>query len=401
MIRKESIKYSVNNLMKRKTRSLLTILSIFVGIATIFLFISFGLGLYTYVNSFISESSADKVTIQPGGNSGLGLDATFALTKEDLRAVERASGVNDVSGVYFKAAEIEKNNINKFVFAVAYDPSKDILLELNNIKIFKGRNLREGDEGKIVAGYNYLIENKIFQKSFDVNDIMKIDGKDFRIIGFYEPVGNPTDDSQIYMTEAQFEEMYNDTKGYNMIVASVDVDNIGNVIDNIEKNLRESRNVEEGKEDFSVSSFEDLLGQFTSALNVIIGFVILIALISVLVSAINTANTMITSVLERVKEIGVMKSIGARNSEILKIFLFESSLLGFIAGVLGVILGWFLAFTAGTILTSLGWGFLQPYYPWQLFLGCILFATITGAISGIIPAISASKTNPVEALRYE
>ena len=186
-----------------------------------------------------------------------------------------------------------------------------------------------------------------------------------------------------------------------MIVASVDVDKISNAIDNIEKNLRDSRNVEEGKEDFTVSSFEDMLEQFTSALNIIIGFVILIALISVVVSAINTANTMITSVLERVKEIGVMKSIGARNSEILKIFLFESSFLGFMAGVVGVFLGWLLAFVAGTILLSLGWGFLQPYYPWQLFLGCILFATVTGAISGIVPAISASRTNPVEALRYE
>ena len=401
MIRKESVKYSLNNLKKRKTRSLLTILSIFVGIATIFLFISFGLGLYNYVNSFISESSADKVTIQPKGNAAPGLDDTFALTKDDLRAIERASGINEVSGVYFKVAEIEKNNVNKFVFAVAYDPEKDLLLELNNIKIFKGRNLKSGDEGKVVAGYNYLIENKIFKNSFDVNDVIEISGKDFRIIGFYEPVGNPSDDSQVYMTETQFEELYNETKGYNMIVASVDVDKISNAIDNIEKNLRDSRNVEEGKEDFTVSSFEDMLEQFTSALNIIIGFVILIALISVVVSAINTANTMITSVLERVKEIGVMKSIGARNSEILKIFLFESSFLGFMAGVVGVFLGWLLAFVAGTILLSLGWGFLQPYYPWQLFLGCILFATVTGAISGIVPAISASRTNPVEALRYE
>src|SRR3989344_628637 len=401
MIRKESVKYSLNNLKKRKTRSFLTILSIFIGIATIFLFISFGLGLYNYVNSFISESSADKVTIQPKGNAAPGLDDTFALTKDDLRAIERASGINEVSGVYFKVAEIEKNNVNKFVFAVAYDPEKYLLLELNNIKIFKGRNLKSGDEGKVVAGYNYLIENKIFKNSFDVNDVIEISGKDFRIIGFYEPVGNPSDDAQVYMTETQFEGIYNGTKGYNMIVASVDVDKISNAIDNIEKNLRDSRNVEEGKEDFTVSSFEDMLEQFTSALNIIIGFVILIALISVVVSAINTANTMITSVLERVKEIGVMKSIGARNSEILKIFLFESSFLGFMAGGGGGFLRWRFAFLAGTILLSLGWGFLQPYYPWQLFLGCILFATVTGAISGIVPAISASRTNPVEALRYE
>jgi putative ABC transport system permease protein len=133
----------------------------------------------------------------------------------------------------------------------------------------------------------------------------------------------------------------------------------------------------------------------------VVGFIILIALISVLVSAVNTANTMITSVLERIREIGVMKSIGARNSEIFKIFLFESSFLGFVAGCLGVILGFIVTFIGGKILLSLGYGFLKPDYSFILFFGCIAFATLTGAISGVIPAYKAMKINPVDALRYE
>ena len=124
-------------------------------------------------------------------------------------------------------------------------------------------------------------------------------------------------------------------------------------------------------------------------------------MISVLVSAINTANTMITSVLERYQEIGILKAVGARNSEILKIFLFESSFLGFVAGVLGVLFGFILTSIAKSIINSFGWSFLSPYYSWGLFLGCIAFATITGAISGVIPAIRASKINPIESLRYE
>ena len=131
------------------------------------------------------------------------------------------------------------------------------------------------------------------------------------------------------------------------------------------------------------------------------GFVILIALISVLVSAINTANTMITSVLERYKEIGVLKAIGATNNEIFMIFLFESAFLGLVAGILGVLLGWFLSSVGGTILTNLGWGFLQPYYDYYLFGGCVLFAVVTGAVSGVLPAMKASRINIVNALRYE
>ena len=144
-----------------------------------------------------------------------------------------------------------------------------------------------------------------------------------------------------------------------------------------------------------------MIDSYASALKIIIGFVILIALISVVVSAVNTANTMITSVLERIKEIGIIKSIGARNSEIFTIFLFESGFLGFVAGALGVLLGYISTYIVGRVLESLGWGFLAPYYNIYLFIGCILFATITGAISGVWPAMNASKINPVDALRYE
>ena len=110
---------------------------------------------------------------------------------------------------------------------------------------------------------------------------------------------------------------------------------------------------------------------------------------------------MITSVLERYKEIGVLKAIGAKNSEIFGIFLFESSFLGFVAGALGVLFGWFLTSSIASVLEGLGWGFLSPYYSVELFAGCVLFAVVTGVISGVVPAIRASKINTVDALRYE
>jgi len=110
---------------------------------------------------------------------------------------------------------------------------------------------------------------------------------------------------------------------------------------------------------------------------------------------------MVTSVLERIREIGVIKSIGAKNSEIFNIFLFESAFLGFVAGVIGVVLGSLISTIAGRTLDALGWGFLMPYQPIWLFVGGILFATVVGAVSGVMPAINASKLKPVDALRYE
>ncbi|PIN90909.1 hypothetical protein COU60_01035 [Candidatus Pacearchaeota archaeon CG10_big_fil_rev_8_21_14_0_10_34_76] len=402
MISKEIIKYSIDNLRKRKTRSFLTIFSILIGITTIFIFISFGMGLYTYVNSFVSESSADKVLIQPKGVGVPGIDKTFFFDEEDLDAVKKTSGVYEAEGVQILVVEAEQNNIKKFVFMTAYDPERPLMLEISNLEIYEGRSLTSSDRGKVVLGYNYLIEDKIFPRKLEVNSRIDVDGKSLTVVGFYDSVGNPQDDSNIYITNDYFEDIYPENSDkYDMITARVDTSDIDRVITNLEKELRKSRGLEEGKEDFFVSSFGDLFESYSTSLNIIIGFIVLIALISVIVSAINTANTMITSVLERIKEIGVMKSIGARNSEIFNLYLFESSFLGFIAGVLGVFFGWIFSLVAGNILEGLGWSFLSPYYSVELFIGCILFATITGGISGVIPAISASRVNPVDALRYE
>jgi putative ABC transport system permease protein len=401
IISKENINYSLNNIWHRKTRSLLTIFSIFVGIAAMFIFVSFGWGLYDYVDSFTSSTAADKITIQPKGIGAPGLDSTFALTDSDLRAVEKSSGVYSTEGVYMGVVAVKKDDIQKYVMFGSANPKTNLFKELSNLKIDKGRELISSDSRKVVLGHSYLIDKKIFPKALDINQKILLNGEEFRIVGFYSELGNPQDDSNVYILDNDVKIISPNAKGYAMIIGKVDVANMETVIKNVERSLRNSRNIKEGKEDFYVASFTDLIASYMSALNIIIGFVILIALISVLVSAVNTANTMITSVLERTKEIGIIKAIGARNSEILKIFLFESAFLGFAAGMVGVFIGWGFTYAAGLVLDNLGWGFLSPHYSIALFAGCVLFATITGAISGVAPAINASKTKIVDALRYE
>ncbi|MBS3091180.1 ABC transporter permease [Candidatus Pacearchaeota archaeon] len=402
MIRKEIINYSLRNLVHKKSRSILTIFSILIGITAIFIFISFGLGLYNYVNDFKTSSSADKITVMPKGMSAPGMDESFALTDKDISAIEKTSGVYQATGLYSKVAEVKQSSIIRYVFLLGFDPDKPLIMELSNVKVIEGRMLKSGDDGKVILGYNYRIENKIFSKAYSLNDEIEIQGKKLKIIGFMQEVGSPQDDSQIYTTTDFLPSLYPVAKvNYAMAVARVDISNIKQVVENVEKELRKERGLEEGKEDFFVQSFQEMLDTYATALNVIIYFVVLIALVSVIVSAINTANTMVTSVLERVKEIGVIKSIGARNSEIFFIFLFESGFLGFVGGVIGVIIGFNFTLVTGAFLAKLGWSFLAPSYSVYLFLGCILFATLTGAISGAVPAYQASKIRPVDALRYE
>jgi putative ABC transport system permease protein len=401
MINSETIRYSLRNLKHQKGRSFLTVFSILVGIATIFIFLSFGMGLYNYTK-FISVSGAmDKVIIMPKGLAGATGSSTIIFNDTDLNAIKSSAGVLEASGIYMTAAQVTKSDQSKYAYLISYDPSSSLILQSFNAQLEKGRLLQPGDTRSVILGYNYMVDGKIFSKGLNVNDQIKINGTLLKVVGFLAPIGNPGDDSNIYITNSYFKTMYPNKNSYAEIVARVDIKNIDQAISNVERSLRHERNETKGEEDFYVQSFQSLVDSYSSTLNIIIGFVVLIALISVLVSGINTANTMITSVLERFKEIGVLKSIGARNSEIFGIFLFESASLGFIAGVLGVLLGFVATEIAKNILAGLGWSFLAPYYtPW-LFIGCILFAVITGAISGVIPAIKASRINPVDSLRYE
>ena len=402
VISKESVKYSLNNINKSKARSVLTILSILVGIATIFIFVSFGWGLYDYIDEFTSSSSVDKLLIQPKGQGVPGLDDTFKLLDDDLDVIENTPGIYGATGVYMAVGDVVQDDMLKYVFVASYDPELPMIMELSDIEVVEGRALRPGDSGKVTLGYNYLIKNQIFPKTYSLNSKIGVHGQELRIVGFYEKVGNPQDDSNVYVTNDFMPELYPEKNlSYAMIIARADKDNIDGVVDNVERKLRQHRNLDEGKEDFSVQSYSDLLESFMVVLDIIIGFILLIAFISVIVSAVNTANTMITSVLERFKEIGVLKSIGARNSEIFKIFLFESGFLGFVAGCVGVLVGWLATDFGGKILDNMGYGFLSPHYSWVLFVGCIAFATFTGAVSGMIPVWRASKINVVDALRYE
>ena len=191
-----------------------------------------------------------------------------------------------------------------------------------------------------------------------------------------------------------------DQFGFVMVKANRNVDP-SLLAERITDKLRKHKGQEEGKEDFFVQTFEDALQTFTNIILILNGILVLIALVSLIVASVNTMNTMYTAVVERTKEIGIMKAVGARNRDILSIFVIESGILGAIGGIIGVALGFLISTTGGKIAAQAGFSFLQPSFPVWLTIGSILFAFVVGAASGSLPAYRASKLKPVDALRYE
>jgi putative ABC transport system permease protein len=191
-----------------------------------------------------------------------------------------------------------------------------------------------------------------------------------------------------------------DKFGYVILQADKGV-NPSELGDKIEEKLRKYNNQKKGEENFYVQTYEDALATFGAILDVLNGILILIALISLIVAAVNIINTMYTTVLERTKEIGIMKSIGAQNHKILSIFVFEAGFLGLIGGVFGIFFGYVIAKIGGNIAIANNYSFLQPIFPMYLIVGCLLFSFFIGIVSGLWPARKASRLKPVDALRYE
>lgn len=404
LIKLDEIKYSLKNLKNRKLRSFLSVLSILIGITAVFALVSFGMGIQAYMDELGEQAGVDKLYVQPKGAGMPGMDENFYLTQDDIDFVAKINGVKDITGMYFKSGELRFRDQVKYYFVIGMDTDElEFLMEGFNIEIEKGRDLKKGDMNKVVLGYNYLLEKRIFDKPLKIGDKVELNGEDFEVVGFYSEVGNPGDDAQIYVTLEAFEELYPENAGqfsYVMLSAEKGV-NPTELAEKITDKLRKHRGEEEGKETFFVQSFEDIIETFGNIINMLNGVLILIALISLIVASVNIMNTMYTSVLERTKEIGIMKAVGARNSNILFVFVFESGFLGLVGGILGVGLGFTVASIGGAVAAGAGYSLLKPIFPWYLIIGCILFSFFVGALSGLMPAIRASKQKPVDSLRYE
>tara|TARA_Y100000034_G_scaffold44576_1_gene54714 strand:+ start:10159 stop:11379 length:1221 start_codon:yes stop_codon:yes gene_type:complete len=401
------LKYSVNNLFHRKLRSFLSILSILIGVTAIYALISFGQGINAYMDGFAQEMGTDKVFLMPGGGLTQAPGTSNILFSEDeLDFVRKINGVDEASGMMITNGKVKYKDYKEkypFVIGMSTDSKEKKIIEemFAGIEIIQGRTLKKGDLLKATLGYSYIIQDRMFKKTMSVGDKIKVNDIEIEVVGFYEEVGNPGDDSNVYLSQEGFTEIF-DIEDFEYIYVRTAYDQSPtDVSANIKEKFRKHRNQKEGEEDFQVQTFEDMMAIFTNIILVLNGVLVIIALISIIVAAINITNTMYTSILERTQEIGVMKAVGAKNKFILLIFVIESGLLGLLGGTIGVILGYGIAKLGGIIAAMNGLSMLRPGFPWWLTTGCLLFAFLVGAGSGYLPAKQASKLQATDALRWE
>jgi putative ABC transport system permease protein len=397
---------AVKNLRHRGIRSWLTLLGIFIGVATVVALISLGTGLKMAVGAQFGVSSTEVITVQAGGLSGFappGSGVVNRLTNADVRAIEDLSTVDIAIGRNIETFLLEYNNkitINAgFGFNGGEEGKWDI--EMQDLSAEKGRLLQDGDVGKTVLGNNYMFAEKNgFDKAIEVGDKIKINNRSFQVVGFLNKKGSFILDNAVGITVRDLETLADNEDYVDIISVKVkDPSLMDRAKVEIEKLLRERRDVKVGEEDFEVSTPEATLATVNSILTGVQVFIAIIASISIVIGAIGIVNTMTTSVLERKKEIGVMKAIGAKNSQIFMQFFIESGLLGFVGGLVGVIFGTLLGFAGMIGINNFIGGELTPNIDFILVGSTLLGSFIIGSVAGISPAMRAAKQNPVEALR--
>lgn len=397
----EFFKIAARNIRYRGRRSWLTVVGVFIGIAAVVALVSLGQGLQDSVQQEFEQIGSDKVFINPGGSATS--TSAWKLTQNDLNAVRSAQSVEEADGVIFATTTAQFNNQQEFVTVLGTPTgqTQELIQESWALEIEDGREIQSTDTSNVVIGSR--VADRLFEDEIGLRSTLTVNGEDFRVVGIYKATGDPSIDQAVVMPYPVASELVErEEETYDWLFAQIQQGFTPEEAQNeIERQLRNERGLEEGEENYSVSTQEDLVSSFNSILAIVRGVVIGIASISLLVGAVNIMNTMYTSVTQRTREIGVMKAIGASQKQIMTLFLLESGIIGMIGGILGVLVGVSLSSGAAYAATQAVNIQISPYLGPELLIGATVFSFTVGILSGVLPARRAAKLPPAEALRYE
>jgi putative ABC transport system permease protein len=395
------IDLTIKNIFRRRLRSILTIIAVIIGIATIVSLFLLSEGLFNYVEDAFMTMGINTVFIFPisfqgGPNQSIGrISEEIKITDNDLKIIERITEIDFAVGFSFRTGKMEYKNEELYQFVIFIDSKQvDKTLDIMNIELREGTTF-QGKEGSNVMIGPYIAD-KYFEQPIKIGQKIKIQNKDFKVVGILESVGNVQDDSQVYISRKSAEELFNISNTYDQIYVSVKKEYDPLVVkEEIEKRLER----EHGTNKFYIITATQILTIIKSVLGLLKVILVSIGLISILVGSIGIMNSIYTSVIERTKEIGILKSLGARREDIYFIFTFESILLSIVGGIIGLGLGIVIAKAVEYYVASQGILTLKIIITWQIVLLAIGLSLIIGFISGLLPSRKASKMNVVDALR--
>ncbi len=414
MQNRDSIKTAVKGIIHGKLRSLLTILGIVIGIGSVILLMSIGDSAKQVILGQVQGVGSNLLFAVPGGSSGGRFSAPASsqgvviktLVQGDVDSLKREPTILAVAPLVTGQGRVisELNDVQ-----TTFIGSNEDFFAVRNLVIDRGYKFTREDVDSLiqVAIIGPTIAETLFGEMDPIGKTFRMKNTTFRVVGISEKKGvgplGIDEDSMIIIPVTVAQKKILGTDYYNLILMQAgDSYDVNFVKERAVSVLRQNHRITDpNKDDFTIHTQQEsleLLGSITSIMTI---FLTAIACISLVVGGIGIMNIMLVSVIERTKEIGLRKAVGATNKDILQQFLWESVILTGVGGIIGIISG--ILFNAVIYfvliyIVKTNWVFSLP--PSAIGIAFVV-STLTGVAFGIYPAREAARKSPIESLRYE
>jgi putative ABC transport system permease protein len=392
-----------------KLRSFLTILGVVIGVAAVIVLMSVGRGTEAMILKNFSNLGANVITVRPGSSTSGGIRGGFGsastLTLEDAQAIEaNTSNINGVAPTSQTGMQVVAGNQNMQVMITGITP---VYLDINSIQIQEGDYITQDelDRNMKVALIGSSVSATLFPDIDPVGEKVRMGNNIFTIVGLLQAKGGGfmSADNAILVPLTTLQGIMSrsiTTTGQHVVSAitiqAADKESINGVKDQVTALLQDRHHIAFGAEnDFNITSTDDLLSTISSSMDSMTLLLGAIAGISLLVGGIGVMNIMLVSVMERRREIGIRKALGAKERDIWGQFLLDSALLTLAGGIIGVAIGWGGSYLIGNS------GSVPTLVTTDIVLLAVGVSVAIGLFFGFYPAWQGSRLDPIQALRAE
>jgi len=406
----ENLRLALAQLRSTKWRSFLTMLGVIIGVFAVTVTVSVGVGIKQQITNQIKELGPDLITVLPGHAESTNVSGLIkrvnvlptsgsgSLTEKDLTRIGNANGVKLAVPMTSISGSVQVNN-------KTYD-NQPIIATTQGFPTIVNQSLMYGQffssddpfvNNKAVIGENVAIN--LFGENNPTGQSFQINGQQFTVYGVFNQFSTspltPVSDynNVIFIPFSVGSTMSgNNPQIYEIFAKPYSLSKTNQTAIAINTTLSK----EYGSQDnFTVLEQKQVLEIANNTLNVLTAMIAAVAAVSLLVGGIGIMNIMLVAVIERTKEIGIRKAIGATNGQIMSQFLIEAGIIGFVGGVIGVLL----SLIADELISY--FSSLRPAVNWQIIVIAITVSTLAGLIFGAMPALRASRKDPIDSLRHQ
>ncbi len=383
------LKYAIRSISYNKTRTILISISIIIGIANLVAMISISEGLKYKTISTLERLGSDKILVWIRHYGFYHPYEYEGFDEEIIKKISRIDGVKKVFPIIYKNYIIKYRwkKTSSWITCLSEDAMRTLS---KYYKLLKGRYFYENKK-EVVIGY------RIYKRlGVDIGDEIRIFGENFKIVGIIQEIGVYDDDITAFLPLSIAKRLLEE-KGYNYLFIISDINNVEKVSEKIRILLKNKRK----KEDFVIYTQENLREEVMKILGTITIILITLSMASITIAGIIITNTMLTNVVERTREIGILRAIGADTKDIVLIFLSEIISITFVSTIIGTIFGIILSHIIPSYMAKVFRVSIEPIINFKIILIGIFISIIVSIIFSLYPIYKAVKIKPIDVLRYE